>query len=56
MGRRVGERVKRSLADRFWDLPGLSWIADDCLTACLTYVLILCVLAFLAVAIYAVAR
>lgn len=45
--------MNRRFWDRFWDLPGISWIADDCLTACLVYLLILCVLAFLGLVIYA---
>lgn len=38
--------------NRFWNLPGLTWIADDCLTACLFYLLIAATLTLVAVVIW----
>ena len=45
-------RDRRSFADRFWDLPGLSWIADDPLTACLAYLAIGAAMVLLGLLVY----
>lgn len=47
---------RRSLADRFWDLPGFAWLADDFLTACLSYLTIALMLALTGLVIYVAAR
>lgn len=43
---------RRPFWERFWDLPGLAWIADDPLTACLAYLLIAAMLCLLGVVVW----